>query len=109
MGFDDVARSMKQRHGGKLQSVGDGAGQLSADEIVIESLKLDRRRSIRNDFLLAALLLAGSVVVYFLLFDAMRRPTAQPRSGVGYVVFLSPLGLGLRHLARGFQRLFSRY
>jgi hypothetical protein len=101
---------MKQRHGGKLQNIGNAVDQISPDRLVLETRKLDRWQSIRNDFLLAGMLLVGAALVYFLVFDTVRtnaHSAQDPRGGVRYIVFYSPLGIAIRHLIRGFKRLRS--
>ena len=110
MGFEDVARSMRERHGGKLQNIGNGADQISLDRLVRETRKLDRRQSIRNDFLLAGMMLVGAALVFFLVFDtalANAHSAQDPRGGARYIMFYSPLGIAIRHLIRGFKRLRS--
>jgi hypothetical protein len=68
------------------------------------------RQSIRNDFFLAGMMLVGAAFVYFLVFDTARanaHSAQDPRGGVSYIMFYSPLGIALRHLVRGFRRLRS--
>jgi hypothetical protein len=68
MGFDDVAKSMKHRHPGRLQ-----------------------------DAAMAALLIGGGVVVFYLASDALRS------SGLRLVAF-GPVVFGIRLLLRAIAR-----
>jgi hypothetical protein len=68
MGFDDVAKSMKHRHPSRLQ-----------------------------DAAMAALLIGGGVVVFYLTSDALRS------SGLRLVAF-GPLVFGVRILLRALSR-----
>ncbi|HET9624161.1 MAG TPA: hypothetical protein VFP84_22465 [Kofleriaceae bacterium] len=66
-------------------------------------------RSIRNDFILAGVLIAGAALVFFLVIDTARASASQPHQpgGGGYVLFYTPLSLAVRHLIRAVRRLRS--
>jgi len=95
MAFDDLARRMREAHGGKL---GDTSQTTDPEQIVDGAVKADRRANIARDLVLGPLLLLGAIAV-----TALTHHTASQRAGV--FVACGPAIVGAIKLMRGLARL----
>jgi hypothetical protein len=111
MGFDDLARHMASRDKKALSKAA------SADQMVAEAARADRRQSRSRDLILGPLLLAGGlvaqVIVCLFLFDFYdstphpQRPSSEPESIRVPVIFLVggfiAIGIGFKWTVRGLR------
>lgn len=97
MGFDDVARRMKERHRGEIDyaapSVTTAPGQVMA-----EAARADQRASGSGDIAFGAILLIVGIAITGITHNA------ASRDGGTYVIAYGPMIVGAIKILRGLSR-----
>lgn len=96
MGFDDVARRMKERHRGEIDYA--PASGTDPDRIVAGAADIDSRASGGGDLVLGAILLVIGIAITAITHD--------PASGAGStsVIAYGPILVGSIQIIRGLAR-----
>lgn len=97
MGFDDVARRMKERHRGEIDYA-PASGTTDPDRIVAGAADIDSRASGGGDLVLGAILLVIGIAITAITHD--------PTSGAGStsVIAYGPILVGSIQIIRGLAR-----
>lgn len=109
MGFDDVARSMKHRHGvdpkGELPRLGGldepGSAERAGRGIDLDALREQMQRAERRDVATRQLVLGGILLLGGILVTVLTRDAAASRGGGSYIVAYGPMIWGFIQIVRG--------
>lgn len=97
MGFDDVARRMKERHRGEIDYA-PASGTTDPDRIVAGAAGIDSRASGGGDLVLGAILLVIGIAITAITHDA------ASGEGSTYVIAYGPILVGSIQIIRGLAR-----
>lgn len=99
MGFDDVARSMRERHGQSAGGDSPASHSIDADRMVAEHLQAERRSQGTNQIVFGAVLLIIGVLITAATYGS------ASQSGGTYIVAYGPMIVGVIKIVRGLGML----
>src|SRR5262249_25675490 len=96
MGFDDLAKRMKESHGGSRYSMGQ---DVSPDQMMADAARAERRSRANGDIIFGIILLVIGIAITAVTYDS------ASQSGGTYVVAYGPIVVGVIKLIRGIATL----
>jgi len=99
MGFDDLAKRMKESHGGSQGAPYSMGQEVSPDQMMEDSARAMRRSRANGDIIFGIILLVIGIGITAVTYDS------ASQSGGTYVVAYGPIVVGVIKLIRGLASL----